>query len=164
MELGDQAHRQLSVKDAAWLVRRNDETVRTWLRPKGSPLRGTPIEWSELAAYCRAHGRPAPLHPGWLDLPFDAPPPSAGLPQPLPPEGKFGESEQSDTPSREIHRLEQQVALLSELLISAKRKAAVEAAKLAEAVTAATAQEAAEAEIWAAAVNARGVPPSPPTR
>lgn len=65
--------RELSVRDAAWLTRVNDDTVRRWFRnPRypatldGRERRST--SWDELATYCAAAKRADPLPVELLDI------------------------------------------------------------------------------------------------
>jgi hypothetical protein len=84
----------LRVRDAAWLARVNDDTIRTWARsadwPGEPPVDGEPVtvRWDDLDEYCRAHAKPRPLSPAALALTFDdlaaptaaAPPPASAPP------------------------------------------------------------------------------------
>lgn len=131
----------LSLKDAAWLARVNDSTVSRWVpSPERDP--DGRISWRLLDDYCARHRRPRPLHPDWLALTAEHPRPdflTSGTADPF----DLGQRGRDRHLEREIHRLEQQVANLAELLVQVRR------------------HEADEAALWADAVTAQGVPPAP---
>lgn len=66
------ASRELSVRDAAWLARVNDDTVRTWFRHPRYPAtldgrtRRT-TSWEHLATFCAVAKRAEPLPVELLD-------------------------------------------------------------------------------------------------
>jgi hypothetical protein len=96
----------LRARDAAWLARVNDDTIRTWARSSGwrgqRPVEGEPVTvlWSDLDDYCLAHGKRRPLPPAALALTFDdltghaASPPSGATASPSASPDDIGLAEQ----------------------------------------------------------------------
>lgn len=125
--------RVLSVRDAAWLCRVNDDTVRSWIRVVKDPRPGmtanlkhtdSKIAWSDLDAFCRAHDKPPPLPAEALEWTSTPAPPirrdEATRVSPTPPDPTLGPpnsaadttpDEQSEL-ARRLHHSEQERARL----------------------------------------------------